>query len=157
MGMNEEIYRKHADELVRFATGVVGPFDAQDVVVDAWLRATATREWPTVTNHRAYLYRTVLNTARNSYRGTLRRRLREHKAASPDIAYPVEVDVDVLNALEGLSERQRAVIVLAYWESMTTSEISDALHITQGSVKRHLTRGKVNLKRTLTKGLSHHE
>ncbi len=40
MGMNEEIYRKHADELVRFATGVVGPFDAEDVVVDAWLKAT---------------------------------------------------------------------------------------------------------------------
>ena len=58
MGMNEEIYRKHADELVRFATGVVGPFDAQDVVVDAWLRATNAEAWPTVTNHRAYLYRT---------------------------------------------------------------------------------------------------
>jgi RNA polymerase sigma-70 factor (ECF subfamily) len=150
--MDEEIYRKHADELVRFATGVVGPFDAQDVVIDAWLKATQTKAWPTVTNHKAYLYRTVLNTARNSYRGTLRRRLREHKAAGANVDYPVETDVDVLDALETLSERQRAVTVLAYWESMTTAEISEALDISPGTVKRHLGRAKTSLKKTLTDG-----
>jgi RNA polymerase sigma-70 factor (ECF subfamily) len=150
--MDEEIYRKHADDLVRFATGVVGPFDAQDVVTDAWLKATHTKAWPTVTNHKAYLYRTVLNTARNSYRGTLRRRLREQRAADSDIAYPVETDVDVLDALDHLSERQRAVTVLAYWESMTTTEISEALDISPGSVKRHLGRAKTTLKKILTDG-----
>lgn len=150
--MDEEIYRKHADDLVRFATGVVGPFDAQDVVTDAWLKATRAKAWPSVTNHRAYLYRTVLNTARNSYRGTLRRRLREQRAATSEIAYPVETDVDVLNALDRLSERQRAVTVLAYWESMTTNEISEALDISQGSVKRHLGRAKAILKKILNDG-----
>ena len=150
--MDEEIYRKHADDLVRFATGVVGPFDAQDVVTDAWLKATQTKAWPTVTNHKAYLYRTVLNTARNSYRGTLRRRLREQRVAASGIEYPVETDVDVLNALDRLSERQRAVTVLAYWESMTTNEISQALDISPGSVKRHLGRAKTTLKKILNDG-----
>ena len=40
---DEEIYRKHADDLVRFATGLVGPFDAQDVVTDACLRSFRAR------------------------------------------------------------------------------------------------------------------
>lgn len=150
--MDEEVYRKHADDLVRFAAGVVGPSDAQDVVIDAWLKATSTKAWPTVTNHKAYLYRTVLNTARNSYRGTLRRRLREQRAATSPIEYPIEADVDVLEALDRLSERQRAVTVLAYWESMTTAEISEALDISPGTVKRHLGRAKATLKKVLTDG-----
>jgi len=149
--MNEETYRKHADDLVRFATGVVGPFDAQDVVADAWLKATGSPSWPSVRDHKAYLYRTVLNTARSSYRGTLRRRIREQKASVPDTQQPVEPDVDVLQALDSLSERQRAVVVLAYWESMTTSEIGDALGISPGSVKRHLARAKNHLKKLLAK------
>lgn len=149
--MNEEIYRKHADDLVRFATGVVGPFDAQDVVVDAWLKATGSSSWPSVRDHKAYLYRAVLNTARSSYRGALRRRIREQKAAVPAVTYPVEPDVDVLRALDRLSERQRAVVVLAYWESMTMDEISDALGISSGSVKRHLARAKAHLKKDLNR------
>ena len=149
--MNEEIYRKHADDLVRFATALVGPFDAQDVVVDAWLKATTSTSWPSVRDHKAYMYRTVLNTARSSYRGALRRRIREQKASVPDIAYPVEPDVDVLSALDGLSERQRAVIVLAYWESMTVVEIAEALGISAGTVKRHLGRAKNHLKNALNK------
>lgn len=32
-----EIYRKHADDLTRFATGLVGPGDAADVVAKAVL------------------------------------------------------------------------------------------------------------------------
>jgi hypothetical protein len=42
---NEDIYRKHCEELVRFATGLVGPFDAHDVVTEACLRAFQSRSW----------------------------------------------------------------------------------------------------------------
>ena len=101
---DEEIYRKHADDLVRFATGLVGPFDAQDVVTDACLRSFRAREWPGVRNHRAYLYRSVLNQARSHHRSTLRRRVRELRAAVADTTAPVEVDVDVPeDALEALT------------------------------------------------------
>ena len=47
---DEEIYRKYSDDLVRFATGLVGPFDAQDVVTDACLRSFRAKEWPQVGN-----------------------------------------------------------------------------------------------------------
>ena len=32
-----EVYRKHADDLIRFATGLVGPSDASDIVSEAFL------------------------------------------------------------------------------------------------------------------------
>ncbi len=146
---NEEIYRKHADDLVRFATGLVGPFDAQDVVTDACLRAFSASAWHGVINHRAYLYRSVLNQARSHHRSTLRRRLRELKTATSDETAPIEVDVDVLTAVNKLSVQQRASVVLTYWEDLTPAEVATRLGISEGAVKRHLARARARLKELL--------
>lgn len=146
---DEEIYRKYADDLVRFATGLVGPFDAQDVVTDSCLRAFRSKGWADVANHRAYLYRTVLNQARSHHRTTLRRRVREMRTASPDVAAPMEVDVDVLAAVDKLSVQQRASVVLTYWEDLSPAEVASRLGISEGSVKRHLARARARLKELL--------
>ena len=146
---DEEIYRKYADDLVRFATGLVGPFDASDVVTDACLRTFGSPRWRDVTNHRAYLYRSVLNQARSHHRSTLRRRVREQRAAVADATAPVEVDVDVLAAVDRLSVQQRASVVLTYWEDLTPSEVALRLGVSEGSVKRHLARARSRLKELL--------
>jgi RNA polymerase sigma-70 factor (ECF subfamily) len=146
---DEEIYRKYADDLVRFATGLVGPFDAPDIVTDACLRAFGAVAWPDVANHRAYLYRTVLNQARSHHRSTLRRRLRDIRAATPDVAFLAEVDIDVLAAVDKLSVQQRASVVLTYWEDLTPAEVATRLGISEGSVKRHLARARTRLKELL--------
>jgi DNA-directed RNA polymerase specialized sigma24 family protein len=70
---DEEIYRKYVDDLLRFAMALVGRSDAPDVVSAAVLRAMSARSWPSVSNHRAYLYRAVLNQARNEHRDRQRR------------------------------------------------------------------------------------
>ncbi|MGD2052293.1 MAG: RNA polymerase sigma factor [Acidimicrobiia bacterium] len=146
---DEEIYRKHADDLMRFATGLVGPFDAADVVTDACLRAFRSRGWSEVANHRAYLYRSVLNQARSHHRSTLRRRVRELRAAGPATAPPQEVDVDVLAAVDRLSVQQRAAVVLTYWEDLAPREVASRLGVSEGSVKRHLARARARLKELL--------
>ncbi len=146
---DEEIYRKYSDDLVRFATGLVGPFDAPDVVTDACLRAFGAQSWPTVANHRAYLYRSVLNQARSHHRSTLRRRVRELRAAAPEVAASPEVDVDVLAAVDKLSVQQRASVVLTYWEDLSPTEVASRLGISEGSVKRHLSRARSRLKELL--------
>lgn len=145
----EETYRKHADELVRFATGLVGPADAPDVVTDACLRAFGSRQWDSVRNHRAYLYRSVLNEARSHHRSTMRRRVREWKTSTPEHLPPAYVDVDVLEAVEKLSVRQRAVVVLTYWEDLSPDEVARILGVSEGSVKRHLARARSRLKELL--------
>jgi len=146
---DEEIYRKHADDLVRFATGLIGPFEARDIVTDACLTAFRSKTWPDVTNHRAYLYRSVLNQARSHHRSTLRRRARETRAAAPEAQPPVEVDVDVLAAVNKLSVQQRAAVVLTYWEDLSPTEVSTRLGISEGTVKRHLARARARLKELL--------
>ena len=146
---NEDIYRKHSAELVRFATGLVGPFDAPDVVTDACLRAFRSRHWVAVTNRRAYLYRSVLNQARSHHRTTVRRRIREHAAALPDAVTPVPIDIDVLRAVDKLSMQQRASVFLTYWEDLRPAEVAARLEISEGSVKRHLARARARLKELL--------
>ena len=146
---DEEIYRKYADGLVRFATGLVGPFDARDVVSDACLRSFGSRGWSTVTNHQAYLYRSVLNEARSHHRATLRRRLREMRAATSELVHPPQVDVDVLTAVDKLSVQQRASVLLTYWEDLTPADVALRLGISEGAVKRHLARARARLKEYL--------
>jgi RNA polymerase sigma-70 factor (ECF subfamily) len=146
---DEEIYRKHADDLVRFATGLVGPFDAPDVVTDACLRSFASPRWRTVDNHRAYLYRAVLNHAHSHHRATLRRRVREMRSAPREATWSPDVDFDVLAAVDRLSVRQRAVVVLTYWEDLRPAEVASRLGISEGSVKRHLNRARSRLREQL--------
>lgn len=145
----EEIYRKHADELVRFATGLVGPFDAQDVVSDACLRAFQSSGWASVNNPRAYLYKTVLNEARAHHRSTLRRRLREARTATPATVELTTSDLDVLEAVARLSVRQRAAVMLTYWEDLPAGQVAARLGVSVGSVKRHLARARARLKEQL--------
>jgi hypothetical protein len=61
----ESAYRQHADELIRFATTMVGPDEASDVVTDAMIAVFARRdadddaEHVDIANLRAYLFRAV--------------------------------------------------------------------------------------------------
>jgi RNA polymerase sigma factor (sigma-70 family) len=146
---DEEVYRKYADDLVRFAMGLVGRTDAADVVSEAMLRALSSVTWGTVANQRAYLYRAVLHEAFNTRRARRRRWTRELKAAVGEAVEPPEYRPEVLAAVNRLSLRQRAVIFLAYWEQFTSSEIAGHLEISEGSVHRHLARARSKLRRML--------
>ena len=142
---HEETYRLHSEELTRYATSLVGPFDAQDVVSDACIRAFESRKWEKVSNRRAYLYRTVLNVVRDRHRQTMSRRVREMRSAERESVTDAEVDVDVLAAVARLSVQQRAAIYLTYWEDLTPEGVADRMGVSEGTVKRHLARGRKRL------------
>ena len=144
-----QLYREHGPGLIRFATGLVGPNDAQDVVHTAVLKAFQSRGWASVANHRAYLYRSVANTARSAYRSTMRRKAREMKVAAADVAFQPEVRPEVLEAVGALSPRQREVVYLTYWEDMDEATVATTLGIGRGSVRRHLGRGREKLRSLL--------
>jgi RNA polymerase sigma factor (sigma-70 family) len=144
-----EVYRKHAEELTRFATGLVGPGNAADVVSEAVLSCFNSGKWSTVTEKRSYLYRSVYNKSAEFHRSSRRRRKREALGAERALVEAPEIRPEVLTAVFGLSVRQRAVIVLTYWEDMDPATIAARLNISHGSVKRHLVRGRSRLKEVL--------
>lgn len=144
---NEAVYRSYSVELTRYATGLVGPFDAPDVVTDACLKAFGSRNWPDVADRRAYLYKTVLTVANDHHRRTLSRRLREMRAAERDhLPDPTaSVDVEVLDAVERLSVQQRAAVFLTYWEDLAPDAVAEHMGVSTGTVKRHLARARKRL------------
>src|SRR5436190_14462131 len=127
-GRDEEIFRKHADELIRFATTLVGAASAEDVFSAAVLKAMTSPSWKSgVVEHRAYLFRAVLNESLGVKRSDRRRSLRETRVARHEEVEPSYVALEVADAMSRLSVRQRSVLYLAYWLDLTIDEISSTL------------------------------
>src|SRR5262245_49594481 len=106
--VDEDLWRLHAAELLRFATVLVGPSDAYDIVADTMLRAAAHVNSPTVTNKRAYLFRAVANRAADQRRSQLRRWKRDLAAVGPASTSQPDDFRDVRRAVAGLTPMQRA-------------------------------------------------
>ena len=143
-------YRRHADELTRYATVLVGPADAPDVVTDAVLAAFRTPGWRDVANPRAYLFRAVLHRAQSVRRSDARRTTRERRAAIVEPARDREPSVDAHRALAALSPQQRAVVFLTYWEDLTPAQVADLLDVGEGSVRKQLARARETLRSVLS-------
>ena len=146
---SSELYRRHADELVRYATALVGPADAPDVVVDAVVTAFASPGWPSVENQRAYLYRAVLNRSLSMRRSDARRVAREERVATSDSVVAGESSVDAQRALAVLSPQQRAVVYLTYWDDLTPTQVAALLGVSEGTVRKQLARAREQLRRIL--------
>ena len=140
-----EIYEKHADELIRFASVLVGPSGAEDVLSGAMVRLLGTVDWSTITAKRAYLYRAVLNEARSQHRSTKRRLRREVRTAPIDTETPTNVRPEVLDAMRRLSVRQRAVVYLTYWMDLDVSDVARALQVSPRTAERELTAARRHL------------
>jgi len=148
----EEQWRKHADDLIRLATTLVGPSDAEDLVVSAYVRAVTSNHWATVRNERGYLMRAVTNEAANHHCARSRRRAREQRAIAgqPDGHGIDAADVDALRLIARLSIRQRSIVWMAYWLDSTSEEIAADLQISRRTVDRELERARQQLKKELT-------
>jgi RNA polymerase sigma factor (sigma-70 family) len=144
-----ELYQRLAPELIRFATALVGPVDAADVLSAAVVKALASPSWGRVTNHRAYLHRAVYNEARRWLRRAAQRRSLEARASAGDRWELPTLRPDVRDAVAALSARQRAVIVLTYWADLDPARVAERLGISEGSVRRHLARARAHLRKVL--------
>lgn len=61
----------------------------------------------------------------------------------------VEHDV-LLGALSGLADRQRACVVLRYFDDLSVADTADALGCSQGTVKSQTSKALAHLRRVLT-------
>lgn len=144
-----EVFQRFGVELTRFATSLVGPADAQDIVSDALVAAMWSAGWEEVENQRAYLYRTVVSQAHMNHRSTLRRRNRERRAALAGTAPSQAIDVDVWEAMGHLNVAERSVVFLTYWEDLKEADTAQRLEMSERSVRRHLSRARHKLGRLL--------
>jgi len=90
----------------------------------------------------AYVRRTVLNLYLDGWRRKKKWADLEPRVATDDrVRFPdsgITARADVVQALSRLSPRQRACVVLRYFEDMTIEQVADTLGNAPGTVKRHL-------------------
>jgi RNA polymerase sigma factor (sigma-70 family) len=143
-----ELWEKHADELMRFATTLVGPFDAEDVLSAAFLAAVSSAGWAEVRNQRAYLFRAVSSHAQKVHRSRSARERRELLVAS--ISSNEVADVEALSLLGSLTVRQRAVAWMTYWLDAPPAEIAETLSMSKRTVERELNAARRRLRGALS-------
>jgi RNA polymerase sigma-70 factor (sigma-E family) len=153
----EDFVAERGTALLRVAVFLSGDRQAgEDLLQDVLLRAY--RRWESVTEPEAYLRRALVNAATNRRRwhGRAREDLVDFDTDPPpalrcaaDPAGPVAERHDLLGALRALPARQRAVIVLRYYEDLSETQIAAELGLRPGSVKTHAARGTARLRELL--------
>jgi RNA polymerase sigma factor (sigma-70 family) len=132
--------------------------EAEDLVQDALVRAFA-RPLRTPAPAEAEAY--VLAVMANRFIDLARRRARWQRVAprvrsadtAPDTADAIAMRADITTALGELSARQRACIVLFYYQDLTVAQIALVLRCGEGTVKRHLNDARARLAARLSPSL----
>ena len=143
------LYQDLAPGLIAFASGLVGRQDAPDVFSSALVKALAAPGWASLDSPREYLYRAVANEATTWNRRTAQRRDRESRVPQTPVWELPAFRPEVRAAVERLSMRQRAVILLTYWADLDPSAAAEHLGISEGAVRRHLARARARLREVL--------
>jgi RNA polymerase sigma-70 factor, ECF subfamily len=142
-----ELVRRHSRRAYSIAYGVLQHRqDAEDVVQDAFARALERiDDVDTSRPFHPWFYRVVMNTAISFQRARHTRRtgeLHEHTrsaAAGPDaLAERGALRSLLLRALDTLPDRQRAIVLLADVEELSSSEIGEILQLPAGTVRYQL-------------------
>lgn len=120
--------------------------DGDELVQEALARVYVA--WPRIAAGaaEAYTRRTMLNLYLNDQRKRGREVLTddvpEPTATGPDH----ELAMTLTDLLAGLPEKQRAVLVLRFWEDLTVPQIAACTGVAEGTIKSQLSRGLAALR-----------
>ncbi|MFI6602977.1 SigE family RNA polymerase sigma factor [Nonomuraea sp. NPDC050536] len=131
----EDFVRARGSALLRYGYVLTGnPDDAADLVQEALLKLSdAWRRVRNKDNPEAYV-RTIMARQHISW---WRRRRREHLTDDVPEGFYVDSHAsgELWNALRTLPRRQRAVLVLRYYEDLADQEIAEILGVSRGTVR----------------------
>jgi RNA polymerase sigma-70 factor (sigma-E family) len=126
---------------------------AEDLVQTAFTKLYL--HWNRVLRHESldpYVRQVLVRTFIDDGRRGWRRREHPHETLVEHAAPPSRSDdrLALLQALGGVPARQRAVLVLRYWEDMSIEETAAALRCSPGTVKSQAARGLATLRTLMT-------
>ena len=152
----DQFVAAQVDDLLRTAYLIVwDEGEAEDLVQECLLKVA--RRWPRIRRMeqpRAYARRILVNMALDGARRRTRRR-RELERGTPasliavDPLPALETRADLLQAIGQLHDRQRAVLVLRYFNDLTEAQVAEVLGCSPGTVKSSASRGLARLREAL--------
>lgn len=142
-----DVYAELWPDVVRLAHLMTGSTAAgEDIAQDAFLGWLARA--PDVENPRAYLRRSVVNLVINARRKADRER--GYRLTLVERAAPAHEVDEMWPLIARLPARQRAVLVLRYYEDLSEQQIADVLGCRPGTVKSLSARALARLKKELS-------
>ncbi len=156
-----DLVHERGGALIRYATLLCGNSrDGEDLVQDALIRVFTVIRRPAegvdidaIEHAEAYVRRTILNLYLDGYRRSRRWVAVRHLVGRSDATVgPEQVSpqqMDLLRALGTLPPRQRACVVLRFYDDLSVDQIAAQLGVTAGAVKRHLHDANAHLASTL--------
>jgi RNA polymerase sigma factor (sigma-70 family) len=151
----EQLVAERGEALTRYAHFVCGSReDAADLVQDALVKTFGRlRNGFTVASAEAYVRRAILNTYVDRGRRTTRWRTIAHLNAAPEevpsSAGDTDLAIDLHHELRKLSPRERACLMLRYYDDLKVDDIAATLGLSPGAVKRYLSDGLGKMSRAL--------
>ncbi len=143
------LYRAEHDRLVRLAALLLGSTAvAEDVVQDAFAKLHARRGPVDVPE--AWLRTVVVHACHNERRRWATARRHAVRVARPDTVTEDPAVDDLVVVLRVLPARQRAVVVLRFYEDLSEAEIALVLGCRPGTVKSSLHRALARLRSEVT-------
>lgn len=145
------LYEEHVGRAVALATLLTGDrYIAEDIAHDAFLRVAGRfGELRDPAAFGAYLRTTVVNLCRARVRRLERERTLLRRHTEPGVMEPDTSADDrdqVWSSIKGLPYRQRAALVLRYWEDLSEGQIGEILRCSPRAVNALLSRAKEQLR-----------
>jgi RNA polymerase sigma-70 factor (sigma-E family) len=144
----ERLIAERGNALLATAVLLAGSRAAAEDLLQSALERTM-RAWSRIDGDlEGYLRRAMYHLAVDQWRARRRRpetRLIE-PPTTPDIVDYVHLRYALIDALRQLPARQRAVLVLRYWEQLSETEAAAALGCSVGTVKSSASRGLARLR-----------
>ncbi len=141
---DEEIYLKHRDGLMRYASALVGPDGGADIVSTVVTKLLGSgKTLMDLREPRVYLMRAVLNESL---------RYRDKQWRNPPTGFdvePIESRPEVIEAVVALPPKQRAAIYLVYWADLPSHEAATLMGCRPATVRRYLHLARRKLKEAL--------
>jgi RNA polymerase sigma-70 factor (sigma-E family) len=155
----EEIYIRNAASAMRLAYFLTGDRElAEDLTQEAFVRVAGRfRHLRDPDDLPAYLRRTIVNLFTSQLR---RRRLERAWLRGQAVSEPPATDVDVetrddlWQAMSALPERQRAALVLRYYEDLSEEESAHVLRCSVGALNQLVVRAKATLRQHMQKEMA---
>ena len=154
-----ELYVRHASEGIRLAYLLTGDRAlAEDLVQEAFARFVGRLHYlrrPEAFG--SYLRTTIVNLSHSHFRhAKVERAYAERLARMPQRAGDTNDDLDEVmhETLLLLPERQRAAIVLRFYEDLTDNQTAEVMRCAPGTVRSLVSRGMTTLRSELGRSVS---
>lgn len=145
----EKIIEEHSTMVLRLARGVLHNVeDARDVSQEVFMVLLRTSN---IDNYEGWLYRTTIRRAINFYKQNQSRKTREkskktkfEQSACDKLEQQEQLEI-LQKKIIVLPEGQRTVFLLRHQADLPIKKIAEMLSVTEGTVKKQLSRALINL------------